>query len=153
MTEALSDQHATLGDGKFLDANADITAAAATVTGDAADPDKLNPQFHPIIDKNEKIFMKDNDPTDKDGAPAWKNYKFEAQFDDNTKQEFLFTAKDDGDAKQKVEDRVKATKNQNGTYKLSLVSAPEIASGEFGGADKKAADKKAADKAAANEPK
>jgi hypothetical protein len=142
------DTHPTLGDGSYLKPNDDITLAAGAGSGEnAANP---TPQFHPVVDQNTKVFVKASDPEN-----PWKNYKFSAKFDDGTQQEFIFTAKDDADAQAKIKDRVASTvvtKTSPGKFTLSLLDAPEIASGDFASeADKKAADDKtASDKAASD---
>ena len=113
---------------KELKPGEDPTLTVGDKTGGGVDEDNQNPQYHPVIDKNEKILLRD------DGSTLdWKNYRFEAQFEDGTRQEFVFTAKNDGDAQAKVQDRIGPVTKQKGTYKLSLVEAPkEVFAGEFG---------------------
>lgn len=127
----------------------DPTLLAATPTPDTVNPDA--PQYHPVIDKNEHILVRKDDTT-----LDWKNYKFEVSFNDGTRQEFAFTAKDDGDAQRKVRERMALTSRQEGTFRLSRLDTPkEVFKGELGGdgkvvasnddEDKKAKTAKAAD--------
>lgn len=68
----------------------------------------------------------------------WKNYAFEMVMPDGTRHDFVFTAKDDGDAQRKVNERIAATQHNQGTFKLSRLEAPkELQVGAFGGGDKK----------------
>lgn len=104
----------------------DPTLLAATTTPDAVNPDA--PQYHPVIDRNERILVRKDDST-----LDWKNYKFEVTFNDGTRQEFAFTAKDDGDAQRKVRERMALTSNQEGTFRLSRLDTPkEVFNGDLG---------------------
>ena len=55
----------------------------------------------------------------------WSSYAFEQVMDDGTRNDFVFTAKDDADAQRKVRERVAATQHAGGTYKLSRMEAPK----------------------------
>lgn len=71
-----------------------------------------------------------------DSTLDWKNYKFEMVMSDGTRHDFIFTAKDDGDAQKKVRERVAATQHQDGTFKLSRLEAPkDLDVGKLGGGD------------------
>ena len=107
------------------------TSAATGTSEFEALPPK---QFHPVIDKNEKVLVRNAD-AEKD----WKNYRFTVNYEDGTHQELVFAAKDDGSATKTVEDRLATIEGQKGKYTLSLDSPKEIKAGEFGNeADDKA---------------
>lgn len=113
---------------KKLEPGEDPTLKVADKTGGGFDEDAQNAQYHPVIFRNEEILVRD------DGSTLdWKNYRFEITFEDGTKQEFVFTAPDDGAAQKIVNDRIALVSRQKGTYKLSLVEAPkELFAGETG---------------------
>lgn len=96
--------------------------AANTVPGAAETNDKgdVVTRFHPVISREEKTYVRRPEST-----LDWKNYQFTMTAEDGSTNEFLFTAKDDGDASRKVRERVAATSHTKATYKLVRLDTPK----------------------------
>jgi hypothetical protein len=105
----------------------DPTLVAADKTGGGFDEDEINEQYHPVS-VGDKTLVRD-----KKSTLDWKNYRFEATFEDGTRQEFPFTAPDDGAAQKAVAERKSLVHSQNGSYKLVEIPTPkELETGDLG---------------------
>lgn len=102
-----------------LGAEADATLEVADKTGGGVDEDEVNVQYTPIA-IGDDIYVRENK-----SEFSWKNYRLEVTFNDGTRQEFLFTAPDDGAAKKAIADRKALFHSQDGSYKLTELPTPK----------------------------
>lgn len=109
-----------------------VPGAAEMKEGKKGQADEVSVRFTPVTLPDGESWVRRPDST-----LDWKNYHFEMVMPDGTRHDFVFTAKDDGDAQRKVRERVAATQHQDGTFKLSRLEAPkELEVGTLGGGDK-----------------
>lgn len=100
----------------------DPTLLAATKIPGAAelnDEGEVATKYHPVTLPDGESYVRRTD-----SRLEWQDYAFEMVMSDGTRHDFLFTAKDDGDAQKKVRERVAATQHAEGSYKLSRLERP-----------------------------